>query len=502
MNLKKILFISLTLFLFLHGNVTLAASCQCTDRATAVAGACEKKSESDCYAQLNGKVACSFFTDDACKKIKDVLANGLAWTEKECKSAKADWLPPEGGANIGPYCYEPQDFAEPYKLKVDILNVNKEEGGIKNLGQYINLIYKLVVGLAIFFAIIMTTVAGFKWLTSGGNSGKIGEAKKMIVNAIIGLIIAAGAYTILQTINPRLLELHLPLIPKIKTINYVGVRGCEGYRTQGDCEKNPVGFNSGIAVFAPAGYSGVGCAWDAASNSCVQKEFKGSGYLGGLCLADKKCNGSLKCVSTANIQVCTDGNANSVCGYDQPNNGCKEGLKCDTSLASICYDPNCKNCRPQGVPCDQDSQCGSGSCSPNGRCTIPSCKEDQCPAGLLDSECRSQGFCAKGQLCLSNDGSPIKSCQRAPTCSTQGECDKAYGPGYFCPAELYITSKTEALKQYTKNKYALSISGNYIASSCIIKKGAGDECAANNECKTGVCATDPSSGSIFLGKCT
>ena len=234
MNLKKILFIFLTLIFISSENVALADSCQCTDRNNAVAGACEQKSETECYSQLNTKKACSFFTDDNCKNIKNIVANGLAWTASECATAKGDWRP-EGDAAIGPYCYEQQDFSEPYKLNIDILNVNDEAGGIKNLGQYINLIYKLVVGLAIFFAIIMTTVAGFKWLTAAGNAGKIGEAKKMIVNAVIGLVIAAGAYTILLTINPRILELHLPLIPKIKTVNYVGVRGCEGYHTLGDC---------------------------------------------------------------------------------------------------------------------------------------------------------------------------------------------------------------------------------------------------------------------------
>ena len=466
MNLKKILFILLTLLFVSYGNVTLADSCQCTDRNTAVLGACEQKSENECYGQLNTKKSCSFFTDDACKKIKNIVANGLAWTADECRAAKGDWRP-EGDAVIGPYCFEKQDFAQPFNLSVDILNINRT-GGISNLAQYINLVYKFIIGLAIFFAIIMTTAAGLKWLTAGGNAGKIGEAKKMIVNAVIGIIIAAGAYTILATINPRILELHLPLIPKIKTINYVGVRGCEGYLTQADCEQNRLGLNTGIAPYAPAGYSGTSCAWDSQSRQCLQGNKSSPGEKGGLCLAGDTCSGALKCVFTANIRVCTDGNANSVCGIGPENNGCNAGLVCDTSVTSICYDPN--SSRPAGISCNEGKQCASGICE-GGRCTIGQCDPAKCPTG---------------QTCLLTKTSQFKSCQKPPECFTHEVCQQTYGSTYFCPQKLYEQTNNNNLAiQYLTSYYGKS---NYPNTKiCQEGKQKGASCRFNIECANGSC---------------
>ncbi len=453
------LFISI-LFLTLTPSFASAASCQCSTYSTGVAKACEQKSESECYAQLNVKTSCSFFTDDACKTISAPLAPGLAWSKPECDSAKGDWIP-KTGETRGPYCFEKQDFSTPYNLSVDILGTNK----ISNLGQYVNLLYKLVMGLAIFFAIIMTTIAGFKWLTAGGNTGKIGEAKKMIGNALIGLILAAGAYTILQTINPQLVQLHLPRIVKIKTTNYLGVTTCNKYLTPTDCEQNPIGLNSGIAVYAPAGYSGTGCAWDASSNSCVQKDPAVKGKFGGLCLTDNACTGQLKCIFVAGVHVCTDGNVNSVCGSTSD---CNAGLICGEG--SSCYDPNGK--RPQEVSCDTNEQCASGVCE-NKHCTVGQCDPASCPTS---------------EVCLFVGTSQFKQCGNPPDCILGGNavCVAQYGAGYYCPSALY--SQTDDIKfktQYLSTNYGAQNSPT--ARACHSMAATGAQCIFDDECANGSC---------------
>jgi len=37
---------------------------------------------------------------------------------------------------------------------------------------------------------------GFKWMTAGGNEEQVGEAKKIIISGVIGLIIILSAYAI------------------------------------------------------------------------------------------------------------------------------------------------------------------------------------------------------------------------------------------------------------------------------------------------------------------
>jgi len=58
-------------------------------------------------------------------------------------------------------------------------------------------IFSVVVGIV---AVIMIVVGGFKYITSGGDSGNITSAKNTIVYAVIGLVIVALAQFIVKFI--------------------------------------------------------------------------------------------------------------------------------------------------------------------------------------------------------------------------------------------------------------------------------------------------------------
>lgn len=45
-------------------------------------------------------------------------------------------------------------------------------------------------------AVVVILLGGFKWMTAAGNEDKVGEAKKLIIAGIIGLIIILAAYAI------------------------------------------------------------------------------------------------------------------------------------------------------------------------------------------------------------------------------------------------------------------------------------------------------------------
>jgi len=70
------------------------------------------------------------------------------------------------------------------------------------ISVYLAAAYKLGVGVAAVLAVIIIMVGGFIWIAAAGDSGKIGQAKSMISNAIIGLILALGSYVALQSSTP------------------------------------------------------------------------------------------------------------------------------------------------------------------------------------------------------------------------------------------------------------------------------------------------------------
>ncbi|KAA0205701.1 hypothetical protein EDM68_04825 [Candidatus Uhrbacteria bacterium] len=81
-----------------------------------------------------------------------------------------------------------------------------QEGGdvvIPFLPQYINAIYRYAVTIVLIAAIIMVVYGGFRYLV-GASIGDIQAGKKIIIDAIVGMLIVLGAYMILNTINPAL----------------------------------------------------------------------------------------------------------------------------------------------------------------------------------------------------------------------------------------------------------------------------------------------------------
>jgi hypothetical protein len=100
------------------------------------------------------------------------------------------------------------------KLQIDIPTVkfskitkDGQELGIPYLAEYIAGIYKYAVAIGSIVAIVLIMVGGLRWLTAGGSASAIDAAKSRISNAVIGLILLLGSYTILYTINPDLVSL-------------------------------------------------------------------------------------------------------------------------------------------------------------------------------------------------------------------------------------------------------------------------------------------------------
>lgn len=67
-----------------------------------------------------------------------------------------------------------------------------------NIGQIVGTAITILLIVAVIIALFFLVWGGIRWITSGGDKGKVEGARNTIVAAIVGLIIAFLAFFILQ----------------------------------------------------------------------------------------------------------------------------------------------------------------------------------------------------------------------------------------------------------------------------------------------------------------
>lgn len=78
--------------------------------------------------------------------------------------------------------------------------------GTKDVRATIASIINVALGLLGIVAVVIVLIGGFKWMTAGGEQGKVDEAKKLITSGIIGLAIIVSAYAIAQFVIDSLMK--------------------------------------------------------------------------------------------------------------------------------------------------------------------------------------------------------------------------------------------------------------------------------------------------------
>lgn len=68
--------------------------------------------------------------------------------------------------------------------------------GQVDIGVLISKIIRIVLGFLGIIFLVLTILAGFRWMTSGGNEEAVKKAQGSIKTAIIGLVIVLAAYSI------------------------------------------------------------------------------------------------------------------------------------------------------------------------------------------------------------------------------------------------------------------------------------------------------------------
>jgi len=206
MSLNKKIFLIFFLFLFSLSLIILPAK-------AADVGCCEKK---------NSKTG--------------VVMNPTNLTEENCKKINTDnaditinWK--SGQEVIGNVCQTinktPSKTGDltTYTPQVDIPNSTFIAGQtitIKDntslLADYIIAIFKYAIGIIGIISAIVLMFAGLRWLTAGGNSTAIGEAKTFIASSLTGLILTLCSFLFLSTINTKLTNLNIPAVTRIQYV--------------------------------------------------------------------------------------------------------------------------------------------------------------------------------------------------------------------------------------------------------------------------------------------
>ena len=105
------------------------------------------------------------------------------------------------GGSEGDLGYEPLTSG-------DIPAFDGQEDGV-DIGAYLSGVFTMVISITTVIAVVLLTVAGFKWLTAGDSESRVTDAKNQIKGAAGGLLLAAAAWLILYTINPAILNFQL-----------------------------------------------------------------------------------------------------------------------------------------------------------------------------------------------------------------------------------------------------------------------------------------------------
>jgi hypothetical protein len=453
--------------------------------------------------------------------------DGLCMAQAECIDQKVA----NGGNCDGKHCFETghncparQGYCyakwAPAKLSVGFDGNTK----IADLGDFMVKVYDWSMGVAAVLAAIMMMTGGFMILSSGGNSEMVKKGMARLRNAAIGLFIVAGAYTILQTVNPDLVRFRLPKFPTIKRSFMImctpyelcapcgqrfyvkiprGAAPTPGGDGLGDCSL--ITGSTELSAEETAKYElsaecyGKGCAKTGGDfcsdqyNRCSPVTPGVEVKIGAGCTATPECSKAFNaCLSSSPAgTTCSDKltKCNSNAAAASPS-GTDQKVDLGISDTGVTNGWYCKNCKPEGSPCQRagkDDGCCGGLCVASRGGTLgssagalggsggggfvcssgvvgaPCSGKEDCASGYCFTSVIAGGFCTTGQL-----GSP---CSGGDECASGTVCAK---PGDSKVATLMLGG-------VCSNKSDYSV------------------CGGNQDCNSGKCVAGlcrPSSGSI------
>lgn len=93
------------------------------------------------------------------------------------------------------------------------------------IGLYVNAVFSYGIVLAALLGVLMLTIAGFQYMTAGGNKSAVTKAKARMSNTIFGLILLMATYTIAFLIDPRTTRFNPLTVENIAAVEYFPPEG-------------------------------------------------------------------------------------------------------------------------------------------------------------------------------------------------------------------------------------------------------------------------------------
>jgi hypothetical protein len=106
-----------------------------------------------------------------------------------------------------------------------------------SIGSYIKAIYEYLSSIIGLVAAVALVIGGVMWLTAGGSSQRVSQAKSWISGSLTGLVLVLLSWLILQTINPNLVSFTSLDVKKIEPAEL----GCCHYK---NIYNNPVAIDT------------------------------------------------------------------------------------------------------------------------------------------------------------------------------------------------------------------------------------------------------------------
>lgn len=282
------------------------------------------------------------------------------------------------------------DFVSQTPIKAG--NYSDETGKMNTdlMAKYIIAWYNYGLAIAGVLATIMLMSAGVIWLTSGGDSGKISQAKDLISGSIIGVIILTCAWIILNTINPNLTKLSNLEITVVKKENLSFISCCNA-TTGGSII--PILIQDGKKVFASGDNKGKPIKCASSYTECTE---------GKIC-----ANSAGKYSCQEGIAISASEKSGSRCCEYKTNNLAIDHLVCKTVTMN-------ENCPSPASGSSYVASYPNFSCGNKDLYNADNCKAGDC-TGVEDAkDCPGisggdGAYCYKG-TCWTGDGDPGEPC--------------------------------------------------------------------------------------------
>ena len=95
-------------------------------------------------------------------------------------------------------------FLEEFSQGVSVCSYIGHFGKDKAFSNFTQLIVTVLIALTIMSAMVVTAVAGYVYMTAGGNGDRVRLAKTLIGAALLGVFLALAAWALLDFISPSL----------------------------------------------------------------------------------------------------------------------------------------------------------------------------------------------------------------------------------------------------------------------------------------------------------